>query len=409
MKILHIVKTSDGADWAAAQAAELTKLGAEVHVALPSSSGRVVPKWARAGAILHVVPTDLPIRKPAAYPSIATKISELVSSLRPDLIHSHFFGSTILLRLALGRSHPIPRVFQVPGPLHLEHRLWRTLDLKTAGPRDCWIASSRCILSHYQTAGVESRRLFLSYYGTTIQDFPRTGLLRARFGIPPNTKIVGNANFIYPPKWFLGQTIGLKAHEDVIDALASVVRARQDVMGVLVGGTFAGSKWYEEKLNRRALQKGSGRILMPGYVPMEDIRKMWPDFDVAVHVPTSENCGGVVEPLLASVPTIAGRVGGLPEVVIDEITGQLVPIRQPESLSRAILNVLDNPGQYRRLATSGNSLIQTMFNVERTASEIFKIYAHLLDNSKAQPSHFDSEAFARSLAPKLSLTNSQAS
>jgi hypothetical protein len=50
-------------------------------------------------------------------------------------------------------------------------------------------------------------------------------------------KIVGNANFMYPPKWYLGQRIGLKAHEDVIDALGLVTKQRSDVLGVLIGGT----------------------------------------------------------------------------------------------------------------------------------------------------------------------------
>src|SRR5579862_630893 len=70
-----------------------------------------------------------------------------------------------------------------------------------------------------------------------------------------------------------------------------------------------------------------GRILMPGELPFADVQQCWADFDCAIHVPVSENCGGVVEPLLAGVPTIAGDVGGLPEVVMHGVTGIMVPIR----------------------------------------------------------------------------------
>ena len=120
---------------------------------------------------------------------------------------------------------------------------------------------------------------------------------------------------------------------------------------------------------------------------------MWPDFDVAVHVPTSENCGGVFEPLLATVPTIAGRVGGLPELVVDGLTGKLVGIRDPQELARAVLNVLNNHEYYRGLARVGRRLVGTMFDVQRTAREVFKIYQHLLDAGSPRPPEFDSMAY----------------
>jgi glycosyltransferase involved in cell wall biosynthesis len=400
MRVLHVVKTADGAWWAAEQAAELVKLGVEVHVALPRAQGLTVQKWVDGGAVVHIASTDLPMRSPWSLPATMRRLRDLVSSVRPDLIHSHFFGSTVLLRLALGANHGIPRLFQVPGPLHLEHRFWRTVELSTAGSCDSWIASSRCIRAHYQAAGVSEERLYLSYYGTRTRACPtaRAGLLRKRYGIADHMKVVGNANFIYPPKWYLGQRAGLKAHEDVIDALGLVVRQRPDVTGVLIGGTFTGSQWYECRLQARASAVGRGRILMTGYVPLEEIRRMWPDFDVAVHVPTSENCGGVVEPLLAAVPTIAGRVGGLPEVVIDGLTGKLVGIRDPQELARAVLNVLDDHEHYRGLARVGRNLVGAMFGVKRTALEVFQIYGHVLDASYPQLREFDSMAYLRDLA-----------
>lgn len=395
MRVLHVVKTADGAEWAAAQAAELVKLGVEVHVALPRIQGRTVQRWVTGGAIVHIAPTDLPVRSPWSMPASTRRLRDLVSSVRPELIHSHFFGSTVLLRLALGPNHRVPRVFQVPGPLHLEHPFWRTVELSSAGPSDSWIASSRCILAAYRVAGVSKKRLYLSYYGSQARAYPaaRAGLLRTRYGIADHMKIVGNANFIYPPKWYLGQRIGLKAHEDVIDALGLVIRQRPDVVGVLIGGTFTGSHRYERRLQARAAAVGTGKILMTGYLSVEEIRQMWPDFDLALHVPTSENCGGVIEPLLSAVPTIAGRVGGLPEVVVDGLTGKLVGIRDPQELARAVLSVLDEQEHYSKLALVGRDLVRTMFDVQRTAREIFGIYQHLLHAGYPRPLEFDSMAY----------------
>jgi glycosyltransferase involved in cell wall biosynthesis len=135
---------------------------------------------------------------------------------------------------------------------------------------------------------------------------------------------------------------------------------------------------------------------MTGYLPVEEIRQMWADFDVAVHVPTSENCGGVGEPMLAGVPTIAGRIGGLPEVVIDGLTGTLVPIRQPQELAQALLRVLNSPARHLALARNGQALIREMTAIKRVGREVFDIYSHVLKSRENPPVPFDSRAFLSS-------------
>jgi len=399
MRVLHIVKTTDGARWAVCQAANLVRLGAEVHVVLPKDSGRMMEAWRGTGAEIHVAAFDVPVRAPWLLPSVLRRARSLVSALSPDIIHSHFWGPAIVMRLALGPKHPVPRVFQVPGPLHLEHPVFRALDLATAGPRDFWIASSQCILRHYLQCGLDPGRVFLSYYGSIQpnQAPARQGSLRRELGLPEHAAVVGNANYIYPPKWYLGQRVGLKCHEDIIDALGLVIRERREVYGVLIGSSFASGRWYENRLRRRAEAAGKGRIIMTGYVEPERIARVWPDFDCAIHVPISENCGGVIEPLAAGVPTIAARVGGLREIVMDGITGCTVDARNPKQLAEAVLSVLADPVRHKRLARAGGALVRTVFDAGRTAAEVFQIYRHILDGAEAPP-EFDTRAFARRIS-----------
>jgi glycosyltransferase involved in cell wall biosynthesis len=303
------------------------------------------------------------------------------------MIHSHFVSTTLMLRWALGRNHDIPRVFQVPGPLHLEHWNSRWAEISSAGKNDYWIASSRCIMRLYEHANVAPAKRFMSYYSADTDLFSthRENYLRDRLNIPRNAVVVGNINLIYPPKWYLGQAVGLKCHEDIIEAISLVQRVRDDAWGVLIGGTFGKSRAYEEKLRRFAQDKGAGKILMPGQFNAAEVGLSWPDFDCAVHVPLSENCGGVVEPLLSGVPTIAGEVGGLPEVVHPGRTGKLVPIRRPDLLAKAVLDVLDNYNEYKQMADLGRELVSVMFNAERCADEVSSIYRHILFGEPCPP------------------------
>ncbi len=394
MRVLQVSKTSEGAFWAARQAAELGRSGVEVHVALPERAGAAVAAWEKSGAVIHCLDCSLPVLDPLRAVQNRNAIRQLVREIQPDLIHSHFVSTTLMVRAALGRNGAIPRIFQVPGPLHLEHWHSRLLEIGSAGARDFWVGSSRFVCGAYEASGIAPEKLFLSYYSSETQASTRrrTGYLRRRLGIPQDAFVVGNVNLIYPPKKLLGQQVGLKCHEDVIEAIELAQKVRSDVWGVLIGGTFGSSGKYEHRLRQLALRKGRGQILMPGKFNAEEVASSWPDYDCAVHAPLSENCGGVVEPLLAGVPTIAGDVGGLPEVVHHHRTGEIVPIRSPQELANAILRVREQHQEYSAMAARGRELVSAMFDPQRCTAEILAIYRHILYSEK-RPDNFDPQTF----------------
>ena len=404
MRVLHISKTSEGGRWAALQVRELVRNGVEVDVALPSLSGSAMDLWNASGARLHLVDLSFPVRGPWRAGTAIRQARKLIDRVQPDVIHSHFVSTTLTLRAALGRKSTVPRLFQVPGPLHLEHWLYRTGEIASARPPDCWIASSRYTRNLYLRAGIPEQRVFLSYYPIEQErGIAARGGLRARLGIPHDALVVGNINMFYKPKWYLGQRIGLKAHEDVLEALHIVTTQRANVYGVLAGGPWGNANPYFERLRERAAKLAPGRILLPGPLSPGDVLTAWKEFDCAVHVPLSENCGGVVEPLLAGIPVIAGRVGGLPEVVIDGVTGVTVPIRNPRALAAAILEVLDRPAIHRARAALGSELVSRMFSVRRTAAEVKHIYEHVLGVT-AGPAQFDSEDVLRAEAARMEIS-----
>lgn len=402
MRVLQVVKTTDGARWAAWQAQALTRLGIQVDVALPAMQGEAVRLWRASGAHIHLADFTLPLRRPWLWHTRRQELKQLLDEARPDLIHTHFVTNALALRLLLGRNHSIPILFEVPGPLHLESPLSRRLDLGTAGRQDYWIASSRYTRALYLSSGVSPASVFLSYYGVPLDrvSCTRTGQLRAQLGLGPDALVVGNINHIYPPKYHLGQTIGLKGHEYVIDALARVCGARRDVTGVLVGGQWGGGHAYRDALLKRARQRAGDRIQFVERVGFESVNHLWADYDCAVHLPTSENCGGVVEPLAAEVPTIASRVGGLPEVVIPGLTGWLVPPRAPEQAAECILQVLEQRAQAVQRAYAGRAVVLEMFSIERVACEVAHIYRYILGQETATPRVFDSAQLAVQVAER---------
>lgn len=385
MRVLHLLKTSVGATWAWRQIRELVRLGVDVHIALPDG-GSLVGKYTDVGATEHLLQTDFPIRAPWRIPSVSARLSALVRQVKPDIIHSHFVGTTFSMRLALGQNHPIPRVFQVPGPLHLEHLFFRKAEIATATKDDYWVGSCKWTCDRYRKSGIADDRMFLSYYGTDVETFRRlsSGVLRKELGIGKQTRIIGMVAYMYAPKRYLGQRRGLKGHEDLIDAMALCFRHIPDMVCVIVGGAWNNAVAYEQRVREYAAKKCGDKVIFLG--TRHDVPDLYPDFDVAVHPSLSENVGGAVESLLKAVPTIATNVGGFPDLIKHDKTGWLVPSANPKQLADTIIKVLKDPTCAKEVAAQGQALAMHLFDVKRCAREIADIYLTILTRDKNQPS-----------------------
>ena len=376
MRVLHLVKTAVGGHWAQRQMRQLVRLGVEVHVAMPA--GPLVSAYRDAGVTVHPINFDFPSRAPWRLGALSRQLRSLVRELRPELIHSHFVGTTLTMRMALGRNDEVPRVFQVPGPLHLEHPPFRMLDVHSAGEADYWIGTCQWTCRTYRNAGVAGDRVFLSYYGV---DLDRAGQHRMRaarrgFPSPSREKVVGLVAYMYAPKRYLGQRRGLKGHEDLIDALQICRRELPELRGVFVGGAWDNAHWYEKRVVKYGKERDSVRNVFLG--SRQDIPALYATFDVAVCPSHSENVGAAVEAFLNGVPVVASDVGGLPDVVKDGRTGWLVPSQDPPALAEAILDALRHEDKATELARNGEVLAREHFDVQKTAAQVLTIYKHIL-------------------------------
>lgn len=376
MKVLHLLKTSTGATWALRQLRELVKLGIDVHVALPD--GPLISSYQDSGVTTHILQTAIDIKKPWTNISRFKALRQLVDLIEPDIIHSHFVATTLTMRLALGKNHPIKRIFHVPGPLHLEHKIFRKAELLTAGKADYWLGSCRWTVEAYQRFGIAAHRIGLVYYGVDIDQFKAnlTANLHQELNLTPDTQIIGNVAYFYAPKKHLGQKRGLKGHEDLIDAIDIASQVNKKIVAVFVGGPWDGCQNYMDKVINYAQSKKFGRYFFLGL--RHDVQNLYGDFTLTVHPSHSENVGGAVESLFCKSPTIATNIGGFPDLVIPNKTGWLVPSKNPQALAEQILVALNAHEQRKQFAEQGMVLAQQMFDIRHNAADISEYYHKLL-------------------------------
>lgn len=379
MRIMHLIKTASGAGWALRQVRELIALGHKIHVILPEE-GPMAPRYAEAGATIHYLSCDIAqLHNPLLFVRRANGLRNLVRAIEPQIVHSHFVGTTMMMRVALA-GIDTPRLFQVPGLLHLENTLTRQAELLTASSRDYWVASCKQTRKIYIEQGINADRVGLAYYGNdfTRSKYSQKGKLRSELGIADNAPIVGMVAYAYAPKRWLGYTRGIKGHEDLIDAIALLHDRGIHAHGVFIGGPWGKSHDYFSKIVEYGKNKLGSFAHFLG--TRHDIEDLYQDFNVVVHPSHSENLGGAAESLALSVPTIATNIGGFPDIVIDNKTGWLTPAKDPHTLSITIERVLNDPHLSYNVAINGQLFVRKLLDSRYTSAQVSNIYSAIIDN-----------------------------
>jgi glycosyltransferase involved in cell wall biosynthesis len=86
----------------------------------------------------------------------------------------------------------------------------------------------------------------------------------------------------------------------------------------------------------------------------------------------------VLEAMVAGKPVVSTRVGGVPELVEDGVMGLLVPPRDPQALSQAILRLAKDHDLCRRMGQAGQRKALERFDISRTAQGYETLYLKLL-------------------------------
>jgi glycosyltransferase involved in cell wall biosynthesis len=114
-------------------------------------------------------------------------------------------------------------------------------------------------------------------------------------------------------------------------------------------------------------------------VVVPSVERTWYGREIAV----SELLGLVaIEAMASGTPVVASRVGGLPEVVQDGVTGYLVPPGDVAALHGRLTAILRDPELAGRLGANGRALARAELTWDRCAERCLEAYRELLDGRR---------------------------
>lgn len=283
--------------------------------------------------------------------------------LRPQVVHTH---ASLAGRVA-ARTCGVPIVYTkhnvvriptpagaVPPPAGAWKRLWNCWSGRLLADRI--IAVSAAVGRELVEAGLDPRQVVTIPNGIDLRPFAGTAAVRE--GRPFRLR-VGTIARLTPQK-------GL---DILIEAAAKVV-AEEPQARFVIGGEGRERPHLEEMIRAHRLED---QVTLPGFIA--DVPRFLADLDVYVLSSRYEGLPlAALEAMAAALPVVATPVGGVPEAVLDGVTGMLVPPEDPDALAGAILALLRQPDRARSLGQAGRRRCEAEFDAEVMAARVVNLY-----------------------------------
>lgn len=176
--------------------------------------------------------------------------------------------------------------------------------------------------------------------------------LLSRFDLPEDATVIGIA----------AQLIPRKGHDVLLEALSDLVPRWPNLYLLVMGKGLSESAIREQIRN---LELGQ-HIQLVGFV--EDLEHVLPSLDFLVHPARAEGLGVVLlQAASAGIAVIACDAGGMPEAVIHEETGLLVPPGDAGALKTAMERLLSEPEQAAAFGAKGRDRMLASFSISAMA------------------------------------------
>jgi len=290
-----------------------------------------------------------------------------------NIIHTHGYKGNILAGIVPRFIRKIPMVSTLHGwtNTHAGSKLalYEWLDKRLLKYRDAVVVVNKLMLLNpsVKTAIIKPDKLHIVNNGIESVP-PRIHLseLPAHMRIK---KFIGDSFVVGA----IGRLSSEKGYAFLLQAIASLHRAGYDVKLVL-----AGDGPLKNELQEQTARLGIDTIvLFTGY--LANASHYLRCFSVLAISSLSEGLPiTLLEAMREGVPVVSTRVGGIPDVIEDGVSGKLVNPADTDSLARAIRQLADNPQICESMSNRASSRFRENFTSDRMAVEYLGIYNKLV-------------------------------
>lgn len=297
----------------------------------------------------------------------------LMRRLGPDIVHTRNLGTMDLL--------PVAALAGVPVRIHGEHG-WDVHDMDGRRLKYRWMrrgvspfAARFIALSTHlrdwlvEMVGLPERKVVQIYNGVDTTHF-RPAACKVREGASVLVGTVGRMEFVKDPV-------------NLANAFGLLLSGRPELRGRLRLVMVGGGTLLAEVRSRLEAAGLTDSVELTG--PVADVREQLRRLDLFVLPSRNEGISNtILEAMACGLPVVATRVGGNPELVVENGTGLLVPPGDATALARAIGQYMDSPALRSEHGRAGRCRVERSFSLEAMVSAYRDVYREMLGMSELE-------------------------
>lgn len=143
---------------------------------------------------------------------------------------------------------------------------------------------------------------------------------------------------------------------------------------------IAGDGPAKSDLESLVIKKGISGVHFFGFVPDDKFPSLMGQASIFVHGTRYESFGIVlVEAMAAGLPVVAYSVGGIPEVIIDNVTGYLIPFGNVDIFSEKLVDLLENQSRRTQMSQKARQFSQR-FSWWNIGNLWYELYRDLMEH-----------------------------
>jgi glycosyltransferase involved in cell wall biosynthesis len=303
---------------------------------------------------------------------------ERMDEFAPDLVHTHnmhYFSEPHISTLEhICKKRNVPLVLTA-------HNVWDdVLFLRLTRDID-WahiIAVSHYIRMELSGIGIDDLRTTTIHHGINIAPFSKTR--RSRRVLRKYPQLEGKKVVFHPARMGMakGCDVTIKAMRVVVDRLPDTMLILAGSKNIIDWGVTQEKDiaYFIDLIRALDLQD---HVLIDVF-PLEEMPDMYSASDVVVYPSSAAEPFGLtlLESFAARRPIIVTDMGGMPEIVQNEISGYIVHQRDQEALSERLISLLESESLRRRIGENGRRIVEQHYNRSIMTRAHLRVYAQVL-------------------------------
>lgn len=302
-------------------------------------------------------------------PKILRKLLRLIKSEEFDVVHLHMLHATIIggVMACFARSPAIVVTKHYTYDV-LDSAVFRVLDRVFTNRADRIAAVSKVVEADILKHGANRSSTTTIYNGLDLATFdPRSCEHVDQLASGENSVLIG----------CVGNLNTIKGHEYFVRAMPEILRSFPPARFVLIGE--GAERSHLEQLSRSL--GVADAVILTGF--RENVPALLAQIDLYVQPSLRESFGiAILEAMAASKCVVASDVDGIPEVVLDGVTGLLVPPADVDAIARAVCSLLGDAARRDGMGIAGRARVEQEFDIKATAGAYQQLYLKLAPSKK---------------------------